>query len=139
MGNFSLRIRSVTLEKEVAGIRDHLRSSDYFVDLVFHCWMAPAASIHNRLANQLAPVLPLAMTDDCTIAWASSSDTLVDDWMPLKERCHGEDRFPPWQFAQRPRKNKNVILGEGRLLETLQGVFSHIFCPMRDPPHIDVT
>ena len=52
-GNFGLRIRSVTLEKEVAGIRDHLRGSDYFFDLVLLCWMAPAARIHKRLANQL--------------------------------------------------------------------------------------
>src|SRR6266480_5218913 len=43
------------------------------------------------------------------------------------------------QFAQGSWKNKNVILGEGRPLETLQGVFRHIFRPMSDPPHIDVT
>jgi hypothetical protein len=43
------------------------------------------------------------------------------------------------QFAQGSWKNKNVVFGERRPLETLQGVFSHIFRPMSDPLDVNVT
>ena len=52
MGNFSLRIRSVTLEKEIVGICGRLHRSDYFFDCICHCWMATATSVYNRSANQ---------------------------------------------------------------------------------------
>jgi hypothetical protein len=41
-------------KKKVDGICGHLHHSDYCFDLVFHCGMASAGSVHNRFANQLA-------------------------------------------------------------------------------------
>ena len=52
VGNFSVRVRSVTLEKEIVGICGRLHCSDYFFDCICHCWMATTTSVHNRSANQ---------------------------------------------------------------------------------------
>ena len=52
MGNFSLRIRSVTLEKEIVGICGRLHRSYYFFDCICHRWMATATGVYNRSANQ---------------------------------------------------------------------------------------
>lgn len=53
--------------------------------------------------------------------------------------CQRMPRKSIRQFAQRPRKNKDVILGERRTLEALYAVVGRVFRPMRNPLDIDVS